>query len=146
MKKKVVSDVQMKYYGGGPATDLPSGSLVFVACKTPKMVYGNGAFDDGKNVYSPEAIAFFLGVQRAYLKPRMERLYEVTDWLPNPKGRKLAKKLVADQDAHINELVDKGQLKAAKWTKVWTWVLLGWYCTMHLVSGVSQAIKGRIAG
>lgn len=54
--------------------------------------------------------------------------------------------MVADQDAHIQELFSRGDLKLAKFHLAFTWVLLAWYGVMHVVSGVSRAIKGKLVG
>lgn len=78
--------------------------------------------------------------------PSTQTIDAVADLVPSPKTRKLLKKMIAEQQAHISDLSAAHRPKAAYWAWSCTWGLLVWYTLLHGVSGVSRAIRGKIAG
>ena len=74
-----------------------------------------------------------------------DRIEAFIDWLPVPKTRKLVKKLVADQVAHIRALEAAGKTRAARWQLCATWWLVMRAATRHTFSGVASAVR-KIAG
>lgn len=79
------------------------------------------------------------------LRPPTARHLDFVDWVPGT-SRKVLKKMIADQDAHIVDLHERGCLRAARFQIAATWGLIGWYLFKHLISGVARAIKGKFAG
>jgi hypothetical protein len=68
-------------------------------------------------------------VEMGEIKPaaprnRLDSAVRFAGWIPWPMMRKTAKKLLADQAAHIAELEAAGQFRAARWQKWATWGLL----------------------
>ena len=85
------------------------------------------------------------GVRARRRTPAGAALHSATDWFPSPKTRKLLKKLVVDQQSHIEQLAAEGRIVAARWQWYWTWALLLWYGGMHAISGLSRAFRGKVA-
>ena len=79
------------------------------------------------------------------LNPEVSGLLIATDWFPAPKTRKLLKKLVSDQAAHIQNLTSANRLNAARWIWASTWVLLIWYGAKDIVLGIAKAVRGSSA-
>ncbi len=61
------------------------------------------------------------------LSSSVRRLNALNDLLPNPGLRKKNVKLLADQEAFLRELVDRGCFKTASWQTFCTYVLWFWY-------------------
>jgi hypothetical protein len=57
-------------------------------------------------------------------KRPMEKQARFIGILPGEKLRKMLKKLVADEEAHVHELYSQGRPKAALWIKFCTWGLM----------------------
>ena len=66
--------------------------------------------------------------------------------LPTPGLRKQTAKMLADQQAHINELCDQGRYKAAKWQVVCTYGLWAWYIAARPMSALAKIVTGKFGG
>lgn len=67
------------------------------------------------------------------------------NFVPSPKTRKLLKKLVADQTAHIAEMEASGQFKAARWNWWCTWWMIIYNTLIHTVTHAAKAVRGKSA-
>ncbi len=96
-----------------------------------------------QNTYSKEALkAWKQQVRKAY---SVERLRRWTGLLPSPGLRKQVTKMLADQEAHLQELAAAGRHTAVKWQRFCTYGLWLWYVVKRLVT-VGRTLKGRIGG
>lgn len=80
------------------------------------------------------------------IKTSPDGVISLIDLLPDPKSRKLVRKMAADQFAHIHELERKGKIRAARWQLAATWGLVIWYGILYSISTVARAVRGKIAG
>lgn len=72
---------------------------------------------------------------------RMERW---NDLLPTAGLRKQNKKMIADQQAHIEELVKEGRAPAARWQVACTWGTWCWYVLKRPITELSKSLQGKV--
>lgn len=71
------------------------------------------------------------------------RLRRAVDWFPSPRTRKVLVKMVADQEALIAQLMIDGRVNTARWQIGVTWLLLAYTGTLHFISSLASAIRGK---
>lgn len=65
--------------------------------------------------------------------PPCGKLRSLCDLVPSPLLRKRVKKLVADQESHIDTLLAQGRHRAALINRLGTWILFFWYIIQGVV-------------
>jgi hypothetical protein len=72
------------------------------------------------------------------------RMQDWNDLLPTEGLRKQTKKMLADQQAHVEDLVKQGRWKAARWQVGCTWVTWAWYVLKRPITSLSKSLQGKI--